>query len=119
MHFKDNLSSRRSTRPPSRPTSKNWWWTRLMALKIYMCICKPSKLRCTSVEGMMPLVEWSWMTTLPARTIQSFKDLAILFVLQFMDNKAKWLKVVDLFDIRQAIGENLKSYLARFNNATI
>ncbi|RDX86755.1 hypothetical protein CR513_31875, partial [Mucuna pruriens] len=33
--------------------------------------------------------------------------------------RTKRLKVTDLFDIRQAKGENLKSYLTRFNNATI
>ncbi|RDX83654.1 hypothetical protein CR513_35421, partial [Mucuna pruriens] len=37
----------------------------------------------------------------------------------FAANKAKILEVADLFDIRQGKGESLKSYLARFNNATV
>ncbi|RDX88457.1 hypothetical protein CR513_29943, partial [Mucuna pruriens] len=60
-----------------------------------------------------------WMATLPVRFIRSVNDLAGSFVLQFMANKVKWLEVVDLFDIKQAKGESLKSYLARFNNATV
>ncbi|RDX91100.1 hypothetical protein CR513_26971, partial [Mucuna pruriens] len=31
----------------------------------------------------------------------------------------KQLEVADLFDIKQAKGESLKSYLTRFNNATV
>ncbi|RDX97870.1 hypothetical protein CR513_19310, partial [Mucuna pruriens] len=37
----------------------------------------------------------------------------------FAANKVKKLEVTDLFDIKQSRGESLKSYLARFNNATI
>ncbi|RDX74883.1 hypothetical protein CR513_45318, partial [Mucuna pruriens] len=37
----------------------------------------------------------------------------------FAANRVKWLEVTDLFDIRQAKGETLKSYLAQFNNATV
>ncbi|RDY01231.1 hypothetical protein CR513_15469, partial [Mucuna pruriens] len=59
------------------------------------------------------------MATLPARAIQTFNDLASVFVSQFAANKVKRLEVADLFDIKQAGGESLKSYLARFNNATV
>ncbi|RDX98110.1 hypothetical protein CR513_19023, partial [Mucuna pruriens] len=38
---------------------------------------------------------------------------------QFAINIVKWLEVANLFDIRQAKGETLKSYLAQFNNITI
>ncbi|RDY06793.1 hypothetical protein CR513_09167, partial [Mucuna pruriens] len=76
--------------------------------------------------GVMPLaVNFSlrsvhaMIVEAPARTIQSFKDLAFLFISQFATNRAKWLEVVDLFDIRQTKGKNLKSYLARFNNVTV
>ncbi|RDX71894.1 hypothetical protein CR513_48693, partial [Mucuna pruriens] len=64
-------------------------------------------------------VAMHWMTTLSARSIRSFNDLAASFVSQFAANKVKQFKVVDLFDIRQAKGESPKSYLAWFNNATI
>ncbi|RDY05050.1 hypothetical protein CR513_11149, partial [Mucuna pruriens] len=59
------------------------------------------------------------MTMLPPRSIQTFKDLASSFISQFPANKVEKLEVADLFDIKQAEGENLKSYLARFNNATV
>ncbi|RDX80873.1 hypothetical protein CR513_38519, partial [Mucuna pruriens] len=38
---------------------------------------------------------------------------------KFATNRVKRLEVVDLFVIRQAKGETLKSYLPRFNNATV
>ncbi|RDY05675.1 hypothetical protein CR513_10461, partial [Mucuna pruriens] len=41
------------------------------------------------------------------------------FVSQFAANKAKRLEVADLFNFKQGKGESLKSYLARFNNATV
>ncbi|RDX76999.1 hypothetical protein CR513_42940, partial [Mucuna pruriens] len=60
-----------------------------------------------------------WMTTLPTRSIWSFNDLVGSFVSQFAANKVKRLEVADLFDIKQAKGESLKSYLAHFNNAIV
>ncbi|RDX69749.1 hypothetical protein CR513_51094, partial [Mucuna pruriens] len=60
-----------------------------------------------------------WMATLSARAIQTFNDLASAFASQFAANKVKRLEVADLFDIKQAAGESLKSYLARFSNATV
>ncbi|RDX67294.1 hypothetical protein CR513_53854, partial [Mucuna pruriens] len=59
------------------------------------------------------------MATLPARSIQTFNNLAKSFVSQFAANKVMKLEVTDLFDIKQSREESLKSYLAQFNNATI
>ncbi|RDX65006.1 hypothetical protein CR513_56368, partial [Mucuna pruriens] len=56
---------------------------------------------------------------LPPRSIYTFNDLAGLFLSQFAANKPKCLEVADLFDIKQAGGESLKSYMARFNDATV
>ncbi|RDX97992.1 hypothetical protein CR513_19163, partial [Mucuna pruriens] len=53
------------------------------------------------------------------RSIRSFKDLATFFASQFVANKKKRLEVAGLFDVRQAKGETLKSYLAQFNNVTV
>ncbi|RDY07090.1 hypothetical protein CR513_08846, partial [Mucuna pruriens] len=77
------------------------------------------KLSCKLFLGTLRGVAMQWMATLPARTIRTFNDLASVFVSQFAANKAKKLEVADLFDIRQAKGESLKNYLARFNNATV
>ncbi|RDX65347.1 hypothetical protein CR513_56005, partial [Mucuna pruriens] len=56
---------------------------------------------------------------LPPRSIYAFGDLAGLFLSQFAANKPKRLKVADLFDIKQAGGESLKSYMTHFNDATV
>ncbi|RDX77434.1 hypothetical protein CR513_42449, partial [Mucuna pruriens] len=66
-----------------------------------MPICKLSTHRCTSVEA----------ATDSAATR--------LFLSQFAANKAKKLEVANLFHIKQASGESLKSFLARFNTATV
>ncbi|RDX97096.1 hypothetical protein CR513_20171, partial [Mucuna pruriens] len=68
------------------------------------------KLSCKLFPGMLRGV---------ALSIQTFNELAGLFLSQFVANKTKRLEVADLFDIRQTKGESLKSYLVRFNNATI
>ncbi|RDX97494.1 hypothetical protein CR513_19732, partial [Mucuna pruriens] len=64
-------------------------------------------------------VALQWMMNLPPRSIRVFNDLASLFLSQFAANKSKRLKVAELFDIRQADGESLKSYMAHFNDATV
>ncbi|RDX92653.1 hypothetical protein CR513_25183, partial [Mucuna pruriens] len=64
-------------------------------------------------------VAMQWLLGLPTRTIRTFGDLTILFLSLFATNKAKQLEVADLFNIKQAKGENLKGYLAMFNNATV
>ncbi|RDY02116.1 hypothetical protein CR513_14466, partial [Mucuna pruriens] len=76
-------------------------------------------LSCKLFPDTLRRVAIHWMTTLLAKSIQSFNDLADSFVLQFAANKVKRLKVADLFDIKQAKGESLKSYLAHFHNATV
>ncbi|RDX83206.1 hypothetical protein CR513_35908, partial [Mucuna pruriens] len=77
------------------------------------------QLSCKLFPGTLRGVAMHWMATLPARSVQMFSDLAGSFLSQFTANKVKKLKVADLFDIEQGKGESLKSYLARFNNATI
>ncbi|RDX65198.1 hypothetical protein CR513_56161, partial [Mucuna pruriens] len=77
------------------------------------------RLSCKLFLGMLRGVAMQWMATLPPRSIQTFKDLASSFLSQFAANKVKRLEVADLFDIKQAEGESLKKYLARFNNATV
>ncbi|RDX67349.1 Solanesyl diphosphate synthase 2, chloroplastic, partial [Mucuna pruriens] len=48
---------------------------------------------------------------IPPRTIHTFKNLMTIFASQFATNRAKRLKVADLFDINQAKEESLKKYL--------
>ncbi|RDX86644.1 hypothetical protein CR513_32005, partial [Mucuna pruriens] len=77
------------------------------------------KLSCKLFPGTLRGVAMHWMTTLPARSIRTFNDLVGLFLSQFATNKTKRLEVANIFDIKQSRGESLKSYLARFNNATV
>ncbi|RDY10124.1 hypothetical protein CR513_05398, partial [Mucuna pruriens] len=77
------------------------------------------RLSCKLFPGTLKGVAMQWMATLPPRTIQTFNDLADAFTSQFAANKKKQLEVADLFDIKQSREESLKSYLARFNTATV
>ncbi|RDX64827.1 Tf2-9, partial [Mucuna pruriens] len=77
------------------------------------------RLSCKLFPGTLKGVAMQWMATLPPRTIQTFNDLAGAFTAQFAANKKKQLEVADLFDIKQSREESLKSYLARFNMATV
>ncbi|RDX61759.1 hypothetical protein CR513_59986, partial [Mucuna pruriens] len=77
------------------------------------------QLSCKLFPGTLRGVTMQWMATLPTWSIQTFGQLAGSFVSQFAANKVNKLEVADLFDFKQGRGESLKSYLARFNNATV
>ncbi|RDX99077.1 hypothetical protein CR513_17926, partial [Mucuna pruriens] len=77
------------------------------------------RLSCKLFPGTLRGVVLQWMMNLPPRSISTFSDLANVFLSQFAANKPKRLEVADLFDIKQAVGESLKSYMARFNDATV
>ncbi|RDY00389.1 hypothetical protein CR513_16435, partial [Mucuna pruriens] len=77
------------------------------------------RLSCKLFPGTLWGEAMHWLATLPPRSIQTFKDLANAFTSQFTTNKTKKLEVANLFDIKQNKNETLKSYLARFNNATV
>ncbi|RDX65434.1 hypothetical protein CR513_55907, partial [Mucuna pruriens] len=70
-------------------------------------------LSCKLFLSTLRGVAMHWMTTLLARFIRSFNDLVASFVSQFTTNKVKRVEVADLFNIRQAKDESLKSYLAQ------
>ncbi|RDX65360.1 hypothetical protein CR513_55986, partial [Mucuna pruriens] len=92
----------------------------LQAFQTQMYISGGSdQLSCKLFLGTLRGVAMQWMATLPARSIRTFGELAGSFVSQFAANKVKKLEVADLFDVKQGRGESLKSYLSRFNNATV
>ncbi|RDX74914.1 hypothetical protein CR513_45273, partial [Mucuna pruriens] len=80
-------------------TSKSWWSILLIPPPPPppTNTCRLSKLKCTSVVGMTPL-------------LQAFP--------RNLEGHCHAM-VIDLFDIKQAKGESLKKYLACFNNVTI
>ncbi|RDX86731.1 hypothetical protein CR513_31904, partial [Mucuna pruriens] len=73
-----------------------------------------------------------WFSSLPPRTIHTFIDLATTFasqhtftdltatfVSQVVVNCVKKLDMIDLFDIKQTKGENVKKYLTQFNSTIV
>ncbi|RDX92796.1 hypothetical protein CR513_25026, partial [Mucuna pruriens] len=94
--------------------------THLQAFQTQMYISGGNdRMSCKLFPGTMRGVAMNWLAIVPPRSIRSFNDIAISFASQFAANKVKCLEVTDLFDIRQDKGETLKSYLTRFNNATV
>ncbi|RDX64085.1 hypothetical protein CR513_57398, partial [Mucuna pruriens] len=94
--------------------------THLQAFQAQMYISGgDDRLSCKLFPGTLRGVAMQWMATLPPRTIQTFNDLAEVFTSQFAASKKKQLEVADLFDVKQGREESLKSYLARFNTATV
>ncbi|RDX89002.1 hypothetical protein CR513_29341, partial [Mucuna pruriens] len=92
----------------------------LQAFQTQMYISEgDDRLSCKLFPGTLKGVVLQWMMNLPPRSIRVINDLADLFLSQFAANKSKRLEVADLFDIRQAGGESLKSYMARFNDAPV
>ncbi|RDX71574.1 hypothetical protein CR513_49063, partial [Mucuna pruriens] len=59
------------------------------------------RLSCKLFPGTLRGVAMQWMSTLPPRSIQTFRDLAGFFLSQFAANKVKRLEVADLFDVKQ------------------
>jgi len=76
-------------------------------------------LSCKIFAGTLKGVAHKWIIGLPVRSVTNFEDLATRFVAQFAENTEKPFLLEDLFDIRQRPTESLKSYLARFNSATL
>jgi hypothetical protein len=76
-------------------------------------------LSCKIFAGTLKGVAHMWIAGLPTRSVTSFDELATRFVAQFAANSEKSFLLADLFDVRQRPAESLKSYLARFNSATL
>jgi hypothetical protein len=76
-------------------------------------------LSCKIFAGTLKGVAYMWIAGLPTRSVTSFDELATRFVAQFAANSEKSFLLADLFDVQQRPAESLKSYLARFNSATL
>ena len=55
-----------------------------------------------------------WFVSLPTGHIITFQQFSMMFVEQYIVNKAPPLVSYDLFDVRQYQGESLKDFLNRF-----
>ncbi|XP_018840683.1 uncharacterized protein LOC109006003 [Juglans regia] len=56
-----------------------------------------------------------WFGSLTPRSIDSFGELACLFLTQFMASRRRRGPKASLFTIKQGEDESLKAYLSRFN----
>ncbi|XP_070035707.1 uncharacterized protein [Nicotiana tomentosiformis] len=64
----------------------------------------------TLMEGAL-----TWYSQLPARSIETFEEIADKFVMAHVGAKKAEAKVKDIFAIKQSPGEGLRDFLARFN----
>ncbi|XP_070038283.1 uncharacterized protein [Nicotiana tomentosiformis] len=57
----------------------------------------------------------TWYSQLPARSIETFEEMADKFVIAYAGAKKAEARVNDIFAIKQSPGEGLRDFLARFN----
>lgn len=57
----------------------------------------------------------TWFGLLKSRTVDSFKELARFFITQSLVSRKRRRLAAYLLTVKQCDGENLKSYLLRFN----
>lgn len=57
----------------------------------------------------------TWYSQLPARSIETFEEMADKFVTAHAGAKKAEARVNDIFSIKQSPGEGLRNFLARFN----
>ncbi|CAJ2644717.1 unnamed protein product [Trifolium pratense] len=79
----------------------------------------PEHLKCKLLAGTFKDVALRWYMNLPRNSIESYADFHKKFVHQFAGSKHVKVTSTSLFSIRQNHGESLRSFLARFSEATI
>uniref|UniRef100_A0A1U7WYF8 Uncharacterized protein LOC104228503 n=1 Tax=Nicotiana sylvestris TaxID=4096 RepID=A0A1U7WYF8_NICSY len=60
-------------------------------------------------------VALTWYSQLPARSIETFEEMADKFVTAHAGAKKAEARTIDIFAIKQSLGEGLRDFLARFN----
>ncbi|XP_045797595.1 uncharacterized protein LOC123891742 [Trifolium pratense] len=92
----------------------------LMAIGTQTAIINaPEHLKCKLLAGTFKDVALRWYMNLPRNSIESYADFHKKFVHQFAGSKHVKVTSTSLFSIRQNHGESLRSFLARFSEATI
>ncbi|GAU32075.1 hypothetical protein TSUD_53430 [Trifolium subterraneum] len=76
-------------------------------------------LKCKLLSNTLKDAALRWYMNLPKNSIASYKDFHKKFIHQFAGSKHVQVTATSLFGIRQGHNENLRQYLARFNEATI
>ncbi|GAU32151.1 hypothetical protein TSUD_68220 [Trifolium subterraneum] len=76
-------------------------------------------LKCKLLSSTLKDAALRWYMNLPKNSIASYTDFHKKFIHQFAGSKHVQVTATSLFGIRQGHNENLRQYLARFNEATI
>ncbi|GAU27362.1 hypothetical protein TSUD_55150 [Trifolium subterraneum] len=76
-------------------------------------------LKCKLLSRTLKDAALRWYMNLPKNSIVSYTDFHKKFIHQFAGSKHMQVTATRLFGIRQGHNENLRQYLARFNEATI
>ncbi|GAU49941.1 hypothetical protein TSUD_408350 [Trifolium subterraneum] len=76
-------------------------------------------LKCKLLSSTLKDAALRWYMNLPKNSIASYTDFHKKFIHQFVGSKHVQVTATNLFGIRQGHNENLREYLARFNEATI
>ncbi|XP_057755630.1 uncharacterized protein LOC130974797 [Arachis stenosperma] len=75
--------------------------------------------RCKAFPTTLTNSAMKWFDSLPPRSVTSFDDLARKFLTQFSIQKDKVKHAPSLFGVKQEVGESLRDYMKRFNNACL
>ncbi|GAU29723.1 hypothetical protein TSUD_264590 [Trifolium subterraneum] len=76
-------------------------------------------LKCKLLSSTLKDAALRWYMNLPKNSIASYTNFHKKFIHQFAGSKHVQVTATSLFGIRQGHNENLREYLARFNEATI
>ncbi|GAU35844.1 hypothetical protein TSUD_63330 [Trifolium subterraneum] len=76
-------------------------------------------LKCKLLSSTLKDAALRWYMNLPKNSIASYTDFHKKFIHQFTGSKHVQVTATSLFGIRQGHNENLRQYLASFNEATI
>ncbi|GAU35053.1 hypothetical protein TSUD_69760 [Trifolium subterraneum] len=76
-------------------------------------------LKCKLLSSTLKDAALRWYMNLPKNSIAGYTDFHKKFIHQFAGSKHVQVTATSLFGIRQGHNENLRQYLARFNEATI
>ncbi|XP_057417975.1 uncharacterized protein LOC130712123 [Lotus japonicus] len=76
-------------------------------------------LKCRLLPSTFKGVAMTWFIKQPPYSISNFTDLSTKFLTQFSANQAQKATPADLFNIRQHVGERIKTYMSRLSRVSV
>ncbi|XP_057443215.1 uncharacterized protein LOC130735133 [Lotus japonicus] len=76
-------------------------------------------MKCRLLPSTFKGVAMTWFIKQPPYSISNFTDLSTKFLTQFLANQAQKATPTDLFNIRQQVGERIKTYMTRFSRVSV